>query len=511
MKSPWDSTNKAPARSWRSIIAIMVIAGIIAAAGAFGGAALLVNIFQRQQEARNPFMRVVEVTDDTVDPAVWGMNFPMQYDQYKRTVDMARTRFGGSDALPHTPEDADPRTVTSRSKIEMNPRLKRMWAGYAFAIDYREKRGHAYMLEDQTFTQRHKKQQYGNCMNCHASMYTTYKQLGEGDIQAGFEKVNVMKYQDARKLVEHPVACIDCHDPETMQLRITRPAFKAGIRAAKATQGIAEYDVDTMATRQEMRTFVCAQCHVEYYFAPDESRRLTFPWHKGTRGDDIMAYYDEIGFTDWEQADTGAPMLKAQHPEYETWSQGTHAAAGVACADCHMPYMRKGALKISDHHVRSPLLNINNACQGCHRAPETELLARAERIQERSEEMLDIALDGLMDFIDAILEARAAGVDEARLNEALRCQRAATFLIDFVEAENSQGFHAPQESGRIFFKAMDYLRKGNIALGKPAAVATVSETAPESMSTSPVEAPSTPPIESAPPPLDPAAAPAAGV
>ncbi|OQB99307.1 MAG: Cytochrome c-552 precursor [Candidatus Hydrogenedentes bacterium ADurb.Bin101] len=511
MKSPWDTPDTVPARTWRSVVAVMIIAGLVAAAGAIGVTALLVNIFQRQQEAKNPFMRVVEVTDDTVDPAVWGMNFPMQYDQYIRTVDMERTRFGGSEAIPHTPDSSDPRAMTTRSKIEMNPRLKRMWAGYAFAIDYREKRGHAFMLEDQTFTQRHKKQQYGNCMNCHASMYTTYKKLGEGDIQAGFEKVNVMKYQDARTLVEHPVACIDCHDPETMQLRITRPAFKTGIRAAKAAEGVVDFDVDTMATRQEMRTFVCAQCHVEYYFAPDESRRLTFPWHKGRRADDIMAYYDEINFNDWQQADTGAPMLKAQHPEFETWSQGTHAAAGVACADCHMPYMRKGALKISDHHVRSPLLNINNACQTCHRAPEEELRARVERIQERSEEMLDIALDGLMDFIDAILEARATGMEDDRLNEALNCQRAATFLIDFVEAENSQGFHAPQESARIFFKAMDYLRKGNIALGKPAAVATVSETAPESMSTSPVEAPSTPPIESGPPPLDPAAAPAAGV
>lgn len=489
MTSESNPTTKPERRTWRAIISVMVAAGLVAALAAFGVTALLVNIFQRQQEAKNPFMRVVEVTDDTVDPAVWGMNFPMQYDQYKRTVDMERTRFGGSEAVPHVVNDTDPRAVTARSKIEANPRLKRMWAGYAFAIDYREKRGHAYMLEDQTFTQRHKKQQYGNCMNCHASMYTTYKQLGDGDIQAGFEKVNVMLYQDARKLVEHPVSCIDCHDPDTMQLRITRPAFKAGIRAAKAAEGVPDYDVDTMATRQEMRTFVCAQCHVEYYFAPDESRRLTFPWYKGRRGDDIMAYYDEIGFTDWEQADTGAPMLKAQHPEFETWSQGTHAAAGVACADCHMPYMRKGALKISDHHVRSPLLNINNACQGCHRAPEEELLARAERIQERSEEMLDIALNGLMDFIDAILEARATGVDEERLNEALKCQRAATFLIDFVEAENSQGFHAPQESARIFFKAMDYLRKGNIALGKSSAVAAVAEPqaepAPETIPASP--------------------------
>lgn len=507
MKSPWDSSEKAPARTWRSIVTIMVIAGIVAAAAAFGGAALLVNIFQRQQEARNPFMRVVEVTDDTVDPAIWGMNFPMQYDQYKRTVDMERTRFGGSEAIPRTPDEADPRSVRSRSKIEMNPRLKRMWSGYAFSIDYREKRGHAYMLEDQTFTQRHQVQQYGNCINCHASMYTTYKKLGDGDIQAGFEKVNPMRYQDIRKLVEHPVSCIDCHDPDTMQLRITRPAFKAGIRAAKAAEGVADYDVDTMATRQEMRTFICAQCHVEYYFAHDESRRLTFPWFKGRRGDDIMAYYDEIGFKDWVHADTGASMLKAQHPEFETWSEGTHAAAGVACADCHMPFMRKGALKISDHHVRSPMLNINNACQGCHHVPEEELRTRVERIQERSEQMLDIALDGLMEFIDAILQAQEAGMDEERLNEALRCQRAATFLIDFVEAENSQGFHAPQESARIFFKAMDYLRQGTIALGKPAVVAAVSEPPLESVSVAPVEAPATAPLESAPPP----AAPAAGV
>lgn len=497
--------------AWRTIASVMLVTGIVAAAAAFGVTALLVDIFQHKQEARNPFMRVVEVTDDTVDPALWGMNFPMQYDQYKRTVDMERTRFGGSEAVPRTPDEADPRPATSRSKIESNPRLKRMWAGYAFALDYREKRGHAYMLEDQTFTQRQKKQQYGNCMNCHASMYTTYKKLGDGDIQAGFEKLNPILYQDARKLVEHPVACIDCHNPETMQLRITRPAFKAGIRAAKAAEGIADYDVDTMATRQEMRAFVCAQCHVEYYFAPDDSKRLTFPWFNGTRGDAIMAYYDSIGFKDWVQADTEAPMLKAQHPEFETWSQGIHAAAGVACADCHMPYTRKGALKISDHHVRSPLLNINNACQGCHRAPEAELLARVERIQERSEEMMDAALNGLMEYIDAILAARGAGLEPAQIEEALRCQRAATYLIDFVEAENSQGFHAPQESARILFKAMDYLRQGNIVLGKGETAAGAPAPAPApvpEVMPAPAAAAPAPPAEAPAQPVSPPASPA---
>ena len=261
------------------------------------------------------------------------------------------------------------------------------------------------------------------------------------------------------------MACIDCHDPETMQLRITRPSFMTGIRAAKlAEEGIADYDVNTMATRQEMRTFVCAQCHVEYYFAPDESRRLTFPWYKGRRADQILDYYSEIGFTDWTHKETGAQMLKAQHPEFEMWSQGTHSAAGVACADCHMPYMRQGGLKISDHHVRSPLLNINNSCQTCHKVSEEELLQRVNRIQERTVEMCNMALEGLATFIDDLVEAKDGGLAEAQLHEAYQCQRGASFLIDIVQSENSHGFHAPQESARLLFKAMDYLRRGEIAL-----------------------------------------------
>ncbi|MCK5861080.1 MAG: ammonia-forming cytochrome c nitrite reductase subunit c552 [Candidatus Hydrogenedentes bacterium] len=442
----------------------MVITGLVAGAMAFGVTGLLVTVFQRQQEARNPFMRVVEITDDTVDSVVWGMNFPMQYDQYKRTVDMVRTRYGGSEAIPHTPSSSDPRSETARSKIEMNPRLKRMWAGYAFSIDYREARGHAYMLEDQSLTERHKVQQYGNCINCHGSMYTVYKELGDGDIQAGFEKVNPMTYQEIQKLVDHPVGCIDCHDPETMQLRVTRPAFIQGIRDAKAAEGIEDYDVNTMATRQEMRTFVCGQCHVEYYFSKDESRRLTFPWHKGFRGDQILAYYEEIGFKDWVHKETGTKMLKAQHPEFEMWNEGPHGRAGVTCADCHMPYMRNGALKISDHHVQSPLLNINNACQTCHKVPEEELLARVDRIQGRTAEMQDLALEGIVELIDAIVAAQASELPVEQIEKAQQCQRSATFLFDLVEAENSTGFHAPQEAARLLFKSMDYLRKGQKAL-----------------------------------------------
>lgn len=435
----------------------------VAALVAIGGLALLINIMEHKQEAKNPFFRVVELTDDTEDPAIWGKNFPLQYDDYLKTVDQVRTKYGGSDALPRTPTQADPRSTVAQSKIEEDPRLKKMWAGYAFAIDFREERGHAFMLDDQTFTGRQTKPQPGTCLNCHASMYSAYKKAGDGDIVKGFEKINPLPYAEARKLVQHPVACIDCHDSQTMALRITRPAFMAGIAALKASQGVPNYVVNKDATRQEMRSYVCAQCHVEYYFKGDE-KRLTYPWHQGNRVENILAYYDEAGHKDWSHAETGAPLLKAQHPEFEMWSQGIHARSGVACADCHMPYARVGAHKISDHHVRSPLLNINRACQTCHKWSEAEMKARVETIQNRTHELRNLAMDALMDVIDDLKNAQVAGVATNTLAKAQDFQRKAQFYLDFVEAENSTGFHAPQEAARILGESIDFSRKAQNAL-----------------------------------------------
>ncbi len=442
---------------------ILVIGGVAAIAAA-AITALLVNIFERKQEAKNPFFRVVELTDETTDPAVWGKNFPLQYDAYLRTTDQKRTRYGGSEALPKAPTEADPRSVVAQQRIEEDPRLKTMWAGYPFSVDFRKKRGHAYMLEDQTYSQRVTEfKPPGTCIHCHASVYVAYRKAGGGDLIKGFEVFNKMPYVEARKSFTHPIACIDCHDPETMALRITRPGFLEGIRALKASEGVKDYDVNTMATRQEMRSYVCGQCHVEYYFKGDE-KRLTYPWAKGLRVDQIADYYDEVGFKDWIHAETGTPQLKAQHPEFEMWNQGIHARSGVACADCHMPYTRVGALKITDHHVRSPLLNINNACQTCHKWPEEELLARAEEIQERTVSLRNRAMDALMALIADIKAAREAGASDAELETARRAQRRGQFYVDFVESENSNGFHAPQEAVRILGEAIDLFRQGQVSL-----------------------------------------------
>jgi nitrite reductase (cytochrome c-552) len=301
-----------------------------------------------------PSCRVVELTDDIVDPAVRGKNFPLQYDGYKRTVDQVRTRYGGSEAVPRTPTD-------------------------------------------------------------------------------------------------------------TMQLRVTRPAFIEGLRALKVSQGVKDYDVNRDATRQEMRAYVCGQFHVEYCFKGPE-KRLVYPWANGLMVENILAYYDAEQFKDWTHKDTGAPVLKAQHPEFEMWNQGIHARSGVACADCHMPYRREGALKISDDHIRSPLLNVNRACQTCHRLSEDELKARVLTIQTPTFELRNRAMDALFALIGDIQAAAAAGRSDAALAKPRDFQRKAQFYLDFVEAKNSTGFHAPQEAARILGESIDFSRQGQVAV-----------------------------------------------
>jgi nitrite reductase (cytochrome c-552) len=251
-----------------------------------------------------------------------------------------------------------------------------------------------------------------------------------------------------------------------MELRVTRVAFVEGMRALKASQGVKDYDVNRDATRQEKRAFVCGQCHAEYHFSGAE-KRLVFPWAKGLQVEAILDHYDEAGFKDWVHRDTGAPMLKAQHPEFELWNQGVHARSGVACADCHMPYTRVGGTKVSDHHVRSPLLNVNRACQGCHRWSEEELVARVHLVQDRNWKLRNAAMDALMGLIGDLAAAREAGKGDAELEAARYLQRRASFYVDFVEAENSTGFHAGQEAARILAEAIDLARQGQLALRDP--------------------------------------------
>ena len=211
---------------------------------------------------------------------------------------------------------------------------------------------------------------------------------------------------------------------------------------------------------------------------------LTFPWGKGLRVEQIEAFWDATkfpdgtAFYDYEHKESGAHVLKAQHPEFELWNQGVHARSGVSCADCHMPYMREGATKISDHWVRSPLLNVNRACQTCHRFPESELLARVDAIQQRNYDLLQRGGQALVGLLDAIGDAKTRGATPDQLAAALQLQRHAQWRLDFIAAENSMGFHAPQEAARVLGEAIDYARQGQIAAMTATAAAPAREAAP---------------------------------
>jgi nitrite reductase (cytochrome c-552) len=476
----------------RKLFLGLAATAVLAAAGTAVVLRLHDNVAERQSEAKTTSLRLVDLDETTIDPAVWGKNFPRQYDGYQRTAERSGTKYGGggSEAL-------------ATDRLKEDPRLVTIFDGYAFAIDFRNRRGHAYMLDDQRTTKRTtERPQPGACLHCHASNTVAYRKLGleqgapgtldeafestnaHAQLMKGFEAMGKLPYKEATTKVEHPVACIDCHDPKTMALRVTKPGFMRGVADLAAGEAPVPqlpsiekwrkgpksepYDANRDASRQEMRSMVCGQCHVEYYCGPKTT--LFFPWKNGLKVENIEQTYAETTFPDghkffdWKHGKTGAEVLKAQHPEFEMWSQGVHARSGVGCADCHMPYTREGALKVSDHHVRSPLLNVARACQTCHRFPEEEIKARVTVIQDRTRALMDRAEDAVVQLIGEVANARKGGLTDDKLGEVHALQRKAQWRLDFVNAENSMGFHAPQEAARILGEAIDYARQGQLAL-----------------------------------------------
>ncbi|WP_339097257.1 ammonia-forming cytochrome c nitrite reductase subunit c552 [Deinococcus sp. VB343] len=410
-----------------------------------GIALLLTNIQQRHDEAAVEPAKFVEISQYETDPAVWGKNWPSQYDSFMKTQqDGVRTPYAGNEKF---------------DKLASNPLRKKFWAGYAFELEYNEDRGHYYSLIDQKEIRRVKERdQPGTCANCHSS------DVPRLIATMGWDKMNQAHYNDLAKNELHQgVSCGDCHSNKDMSLVITRPAFVN----AMAKRGV---DVKE-ATHQQMRTYVCAQCHVEYYFEKD-SKELIFPWSEsknladGISIENISTYYKNDGHIDWKHKITDGPMIKMQHPDYEMYSTGIHAKNNVACADCHMPYTREGAKKVSDHWVRSPLQNLNNACQTCHKVPETELRDRVVTIQNRTRDMQASAEVAISEAIDAIKAAKDAGATPEQLKKAYDLHREAQMRWDFVDAESSMGFHSPQEATRALGHSADMARQAQLEATK---------------------------------------------
>ncbi|HSR21679.1 MAG TPA: ammonia-forming cytochrome c nitrite reductase subunit c552 [Anaerolineales bacterium] len=408
-----------------------------------------VLIFLRSQPVQpRSFAALTEIAAQEPDSDKWGVNFPNQLDTFNKTLtNNIDTTYGGSSQF---------------SWLERDPRQVRLFAGYAFSKDYNDDRGHANALEDVRATKRlnldpdDPKHTPATCYSCKSS---NNPKLWDEMGMAEFDK---MTFAEMTPNITESIGCANCHEAGTMRLIVTNPALDEAL----AAQGLDWEDF----TRQQMRTVVCANCHVEYYFK-GEGKYLTFPWAQGTDIGSILEFYEEIGFKDWDYPGTGTPMLKAQHPEYEFFTAGsTHFEAGVACADCHMPYVRDGAAKFSSHDVHSPLLNPEQACGTCH-ADTEYVVGRVNTIQEQVAETKIVTEDALLDAIHAIqlaAEGATATADPALLDQARALHRTAQFMWDFVSAENSTGFHNPEYALRILADSTNYARQAQMLAAQAA-------------------------------------------
>ena len=220
-----------------------------------------------------------------------------------------------------------------------------------------------------------------------------------------------------------------------------------------------------------MRSLVCAQCHVEYYF--DKNREdakgtpyLTFPWDKGMSAEEMEQYYDEKGFKDWTHTISKAPMLKAQHPGYEVYLTGIHASRGVSCVDCHMPYMSEGGKKYTDHHIQSPLNNVENSCMVCHKEKTAQLMKDVYERQDRVIENRD-KLEELI--VRAHVEAGKAwelGATEDQMKDILQDIRHSQWRWDYAAASHGGSFHSPVEISRVIATGITIAQEGRIKLAR---------------------------------------------
>jgi nitrite reductase (cytochrome c-552) len=344
--------------------------------------------------------------------------------------------------------------------LEVDPRMVVLWAGYAFSKDYSQSRGHYYAITDIRNTLRtgspmkgEASPQPNTCWTCKSPDVPRLMQTtGATDFYRG-------TWETRGSEVVNPIGCADCHDANTMNLRISRPALiEAYERSGKDIR---------RSTHQEMRSLVCAQCHVEYYFDKRKAEGvayLTFPWDMGKTAEAIEKYYDDLEFTDWIHGFSRAPMLKAQHPDFEIYTTGIHADRGVSCADCHMPYISEGGIKYTDHHITSPLSNISTSCQVCHRE-ETEKLVK--NVYDRQDKIIENRdkLEELL--VRAHVEAKAAwdyGALESQMKKPLQLIRQAQWRWDFSAAGHGNSFHSPVEVSRIIASGIQKAQDARIEL-----------------------------------------------
>ncbi len=436
------NTKRKPWVNWALFFGTMIIVFLIGL--------LASSIITRKAEREYVYKPKVRIIDVEPRNSVWGENFPREYQTYLETKDTTfRSQFNGNANIDELAND---------------PRMVILWAGYAFSKEYSQSRGHYYAITDIRNTLRtgapkgpDDGPQPNTCWTCKSpDVPRLMKDKGEMAFYKG-------KWASLGPQVVNFIGCADCHDPATMDLRITRPALVEAFKAMGK-------DI-TKATHQEMRSLVCAQCHVEYFFDKHKPGSegvafLTFPWKGGLTADSALQFYETAGFSDFTHQLSKTPILKAQHPDYELYTTGIHADRGVACADCHMPYIKEGGQKFTSHKIVSPLANIANTCQTCHRESEESL---RENVYERQEKVKEIRDKLEVELVKAHVEAKTAwdaGATEKEMEPILKKIRAAQWFWDYVTASHGASFHSPIEVSRLIAKGMHEAQDGRVMMAR---------------------------------------------
>lgn len=405
---------------------------------------------------------------DEIRNSAFKERFPLQYETFlANNDDTEMTEYAGS--VPHEKHRCGD---LPKGYKYCQPYLKNLWMGYPFSFEYNRARGHTYALYDVLHIDRINR--YGEeaglpatCYNCKTARIPGWvEEYGDA-----FWAKNFNLFREELDLDDNTIGCATCHEPQTMDLRITSfPLDEALKRMGKDWRE---------ASRNEMRALVCAQCHVEYYFQDKEvgvPYKPTFPWDLGRNPENVYEYYKDKGstkrkgfeenFVDWTHAVSDTPMIKVQHPEFETWYDGPHGAAGVSCSDCHMPYRRMdGKKKISSHHWTSPLKSpesISRTCGQCHSDKTPEYLkGRVIYTQERTWEQLMKAQELSVKAHEAVRLAREYEGEKPENHETLLIAaqeriRKGQMFWDWVSAENSAGFHNPAKALETLARSQQY-------------------------------------------------------
>ncbi|AJE02290.1 cytochrome C nitrite reductase [Geobacter pickeringii] len=417
-------------------------------------------------------VKTADIADGTVDPAQWGKVYPVEYDLWKKTGEPTPA---GKSKYKHGYDEGEER----RDKLDEFPFLALLYNGWGFGVEYREPRGHFYMITDQLEVDPGRVKAGGSCLTCKTPYAPVLqRQMGHDYFAKPYQEVLAKIPKEHQTL---GVACIDCHNNRDMSLKISRD-FTLGKALAKL--GVDEAKL----TQQEKRTLVCAQCHVTYSIPKDEKMKSTdvfFPWDESKWGhitieDIIRKLRSNPPSGEWTQGVTGFKVAFIRHPEFELFSNNSvHWQAGVACSDCHMPYTKVGSQKVSDHRITSPLKNDLRACQQCHAESPEWLRGQVYAIQDRTMSQFiraGYATATVAKLFEMANREQAAGkaIDKTLYEQAKDHYLEAFYRVVFIGAENSVGFHNPTEALRVLGDASTHAGKAEGLLRQALAKAGVT-------------------------------------